>query len=327
MSKTTDIVTAEPVNRPVLMRPIANPAELIEAHKAASDLIKEALEEGVDYGEIPGTNKPKTLRPGQRPEPKRNVLLKPGAERLCAAYGLKPIYEVIESEVDHNRPVPFETTKWVEQEKPDDATVEQMKAAGTGKFFKDDSGSRPKWIWKVASREQATFYGIYRFVVRCRLLNWEGAEVGQKIGIASSMETKWARNTRDSENTIMQIAQKRALVGAVLVTLGLSGRFTQDVEDFVEPSAPTQPPTDDNVIDAEVVETADSLTKGQLLTKFGITEKYPNQVEEFGTAYKATGLQSEAALRQAYEAGARTFKELIAYLDSQKPKSSQFGGS
>ncbi len=73
-----------------LLRPIATPGQLIERHKEITALIRDSLEDGKDYGIIPGTSG-------------KNVLLKPGAERLCVAFGCHPEYKVVTSDVDHDR--------------------------------------------------------------------------------------------------------------------------------------------------------------------------------------------------------------------------------
>lgn len=78
-----------------LLRPVASPTQLIERHKEITALIQEALEEGVDYGPIPGTSG-------------KNVLLKPGAERLCVAFGCHPEYRILESNADHEKQNTFE---------------------------------------------------------------------------------------------------------------------------------------------------------------------------------------------------------------------------
>ena len=182
---TTSIVPAPPA--PVaargLLRPIARPGEVIEAHKAAAELIRDALEPDRDFGIIPRTQKP--------------TLLKPGAERLCVAFGLVPRLEVLEHEVDHDRRVEWSS--------------------------RSDSG---------VSR------GLYRYVIRC-VLTRDGVEVGSGLGSCSTMESKYIRDPRSSENTVVKMAGKRALVAAVLSTLALSDRFTQDLDDAEhEPPAP-----------------------------------------------------------------------------------------
>lgn len=161
-----------------LLRPIATPAELIERHKEVTILIKDSLEEGKDYGIIPGTNA-------------KNVLLKPGAERLCVAFGCHPEYKVSSADADHDR--------------------------------KND-------YFRRGQAEQSV--GFYRYVIVCDLLRG-GQVVGSGIGSCSTMENKYISRPRDVENTVLKMAQKRALVAAVLNTFALSDRFTQDIEEEV----------------------------------------------------------------------------------------------
>ena len=173
MSADTGLALVPPSASPALLRPIAKPADFIAVHTETAALIRDALQEGQDYGKIPGTAK--------------NTLLKPGAERLCLAFGLRAAFEIMEQEVDHDRANPHKGNQ--------------------------------------------VSYGLYRYVVRCVLHGPDGREVGQGIGSCSTLESKYVSRPRDSENTALKMAKKRALVDGVLSTLGLSDRFTQDVED------------------------------------------------------------------------------------------------
>ena len=107
------------------------------------------------------------------------------------------------------------------------------------------------WIWQECETEKGISLGLYRYVITCKLYRGD-QQVGEGVGSCSSMETKYIRAPRDSENTILKIAKKRAFVDAVLTTLGLSDRFTQDVEDIQSNKATT----DDSVpvVEAEIVE-------------------------------------------------------------------------
>lgn len=165
-----------------LVRPVAGPAAVIEAHAEAAALIRDALEEGVDYGLIPGAGNKK-------------VLFKPGAERLTLAFGASVQLDIVEKEIDHDRDVNWRTTS---------------------RYKGDQSG---------------TSQGLYRYVVRVRLVRMDGTQVGEGIGSASTMETKYVRTPRDCENTVLKMAKKRAHVDAVLSMAALSGRFTQDLDD------------------------------------------------------------------------------------------------
>lgn len=130
------------------------------------------------------------------------TLLKPGAERLCQAYDLAPTYEIVDADVDHDRAI-----DWVKR--------------------------RRRW-GGGAYEQQGSSTGIYRYVVRCRLVPRSAPSyiVAEGIGSASTLESRYIDRPRDSENTVLKMAQKRALVAATLNALGLSSRFTQDIEDL-----------------------------------------------------------------------------------------------
>lgn len=191
------------VDRPgsAIIRPVATPALLVEAHKEVANLIQAALERGRDYGVIPGT--------GTKP-----TLLKPGAERLAIAFGSFPRYSILDKEIDHDREV-----TWTKRKK-----VWDPKVRGKSTFEEVTGTSR----------------GVYRYVVRCELvLRASGLVVSDHIGSCSSLESKYIDRPRDCENTVLKVAEKRAFVGACLNGFGLSDRFTADLDDREE--EPEQP--------------------------------------------------------------------------------------
>jgi len=179
-----------------LLRPIAAPADVLEAQNDTRAMIKAALQEGRDYGVVPGTERP--------------TLLKPGAERTALAFGCyygEP--EIIEREIEHDRRV-----EWVKRKK---------------KWRNEFKGDR-EFTWE---EESGVSSGLYRYVVRVPVINRaDGSVVGSGIGACSSMESKYVDRPRDSENTILKMAHKRAVVSAALITFGLSDEFTQDAEDL-----------------------------------------------------------------------------------------------
>jgi hypothetical protein len=126
--------------------------------------VKAQMQRDVDYGVIPGTSKP--------------TLLKPGAEKLCRLFNLRPSYELIQSVADFDKP-------------------------------------------------------LFHYHYRCVLYR-SGEMVGQGDGCCNSMEVKYQKQKHriyDLTNTICKIAQKRALVAAVLSSCGASEFFTQDLDD------------------------------------------------------------------------------------------------
>jgi hypothetical protein len=79
--------------------------------------------------------------------------------------------------------------------------------------------------------EEGESLGLYRYVVQVDIVDEHGQVRGSGIGSCSSMESKYVDRPRDSENTILKMAMKRAHVAGVLSTFGLSEQFTQDVEE------------------------------------------------------------------------------------------------
>lgn len=178
-----------------LMRPVVTPAAMIEAHKEITALISQGLEAGKDYGVIPGA--------GDKP-----TLLKPGAERLAAAFGTLPRYTIVSQDIEHDRPVPWSKRK---------------------KVWRNQYKGDKSFDWQ---QENGESLGLYRYVIRCELVRRdEGTIVGDGLGSCSTMESKYIDRPRDCENTVLKMGQKRALVAAVLNAFGLSDRFTQDVEE------------------------------------------------------------------------------------------------
>jgi hypothetical protein len=76
---------------PVYAKAIA----LTAAHyKVMVAFVSAQMQQGIDYGTIPGTNKP--------------TLLKPGAEKLCRLFNLRPNFNLIQSVVESNKLLQFE---------------------------------------------------------------------------------------------------------------------------------------------------------------------------------------------------------------------------
>ena len=78
----------------------------------------------------------------------------------------------------------------------------------------------------------------YRVQVQCNLVDAEGQVVGHGFGAANSTEGQYASRPGDSDNTVLQMACKRALVAATRFHFGLAHFFTQDVEDMAPAAKP-----------------------------------------------------------------------------------------
>ena len=191
---STELVLQEERKPGGLMRPVAEPAELIQAGEETRALITQALQEGRDYGPIPGV----AAKP---------VLFKPGAERLCSAFGVYPRFTIVSVEVDHDREV-----SWTKRQK----TWKNRKFAG----------------WQETA---GVSQGLYRYVVECELISRATGEiVGQALASCSSMESRYIDRPRDVEGTCLSIASKRAHVAAVRIAFGLSGAFAGETEESEE---------------------------------------------------------------------------------------------
>lgn len=72
------------------------------------------------------------------------------------------------------------------------------------------------------------------YTVKCTLFNINsGKRAGSGIGSCNSKEKRYRKQApRDVDNTLLKMAQKRALVAAVLNATGASDIFTQDTEDM-----------------------------------------------------------------------------------------------
>lgn len=177
-----------------LLRPLASPVDVLAVQEETRKFIEAALVQGRDYGTFPGVDK--------------KSLFKAGAERCCLAFGLVPRYRIVEKEIDHDRPVPWRKVK---------------------AKYEGPRGNRTRVGEDITTGESL---GLYRYVVECEILGRDSGEgAGSAIASCSTLESKYIDRPRDSENTVLQMAEKRAFVAATRTALGLSEQFTQDIEE------------------------------------------------------------------------------------------------
>lgn len=94
-----------------------------------------------------------------------------------------------------------------------------------------------KWFglnhhFEMVERDQNDQGINWSVTYRCIVTDPEGRVAATCDGHASRDERKWENLTKTPWNTLVKMAQKRALVGAALQATGTSGVFTQDVEDY-----------------------------------------------------------------------------------------------
>ena len=249
------------VQQDAFLAPVVSVQRALEAYQAKKDLIKEIMKEGVDYGAIPGT--------GTKP-----ALLKAGAEKATSFFGLSTHFadaQTVEDWIgkDHNGE-PFFFYRQT-------CTLyrgERLIASADGSCNSWEKKYRYRWVGEAdipTGMDKALLKArdgeIQEFAFAIDKAETAGkygkpAEYWQKFkdAIASGKAVKFQRKTSTGKmmdaykisammycipnddvpeqvNTILKMAQKRALVAATLIATGLSDYFTQDIEDFVQPGA------------------------------------------------------------------------------------------
>ena len=168
------------------------PEEWAARRQAFNSWVNTQLKAGIDYGNIPGVDKP--------------TLFKPGAEKIAQLYGCSPLAEITRRDQDP-------TTGYLYVE----VTV-RLVANETGNVVATGIGacssyeSRYRWRWEYTNTKPEED-GWQRHYNRWR----------RRIPNEDLIDT-W--------NTVIKMAKKRALVDAALTLSGASELFTQDVEDI-----------------------------------------------------------------------------------------------
>lgn len=87
---------------------------------------------------------------------------------------------------------------------------------------------------EIVSSTVDLYSGEVNFLAKCIVFRKQGGEsIGECFGYCSNQEGKYSKRApADIINTILKMAQKRALVGATLSSTGASDYFTQDMEDI-----------------------------------------------------------------------------------------------
>jgi alpha-D-ribose 1-methylphosphonate 5-triphosphate synthase subunit PhnG len=213
------------------LMPAVPVAQMIARRNAMVEVAKALMVEGLDYGVIPGTGG--GGRDGE-PNNKKNVLLKPGAEKLCTLFGLTAEYE--DYRVTENWEAGFFYYAFRCLLKRGDRTV------GTGigsansreKKWRRTSKACPECGQPTIKRSKHAPQGggepgwyCYAKIGGC----------GMQFAADDASITQQADKVNPDEacdlvNTILKMSQKRAFVAAVLQATNASEFFTQDVEDM-----------------------------------------------------------------------------------------------
>jgi len=218
---TTDII---PAGSPYL--PALTITQAAERRNAIVEFTQTIMRQGVDFGAIPGTDKP--------------TLLKPGAEKLCTQFGLSPSFEQVEATRDwtgaHTGGEPLFFYEY------------RCRLVRDGRVVGEGIGSCNSWEKKYRYRKAervcpacgaaAIIKGKKEYGGGWLCFGKKGgcgAKYGENEPAITQQEAGQVPNTEvaDLVNTISKMAQKRALVAATLIALNASEFFTQDMEDLV----------------------------------------------------------------------------------------------
>jgi hypothetical protein len=175
-------------------------------HQNFVKLSKSLMKEGLDYGTIPGTDKP--------------CLYKAGAEKLRFVYGLTVEIECIDKML-----ILEAGNLYV------DYTYKATVRSSAGQILTQCEGScntreaKYRWGWLV--RDVNPQRDEVSLIVAKKMGKW----IKGKDNIWRFFDKVENPETIGLKNTVMKMAQKRAYVGAILLATGASEFYTQDMEE------------------------------------------------------------------------------------------------
>lgn len=197
----------------------------VERYNAVTEFVSRVLRKDVDYGVIPGTEK--------------RTLLKPGAEKLTTFFGLSTRFELLERIEDwtgeRHGGEPFFYYLYRCRLLRGDVLIAEGDASCNSR--------EAKYRWREAQRacpacgQAAIIKGKEEFGGGWLCWKKKGGCGAKYPDGDQSIETQqvgrvFNPDIADQVNTIQKMAQKRSLVGAVLLAVNASEFFTQDVEDM-----------------------------------------------------------------------------------------------
>jgi hypothetical protein len=240
----------------------------VERYNAVTEFVSRVLRNDVDYGVIPGTEK--------------RTLLKPGAEKLTTFFGLSTRFELLERVEDWTGEghggEPFFYYLYRCRLMRGDVLIAEGDASCNSR--------EAKYRWREAQRA-CPACGVAAIIkgreeygggwVCFRKKGGCGAKFPDGDQSIESQQTGRVFNPdiADQVNTIQKMAQKRALVGSVLLAVNASEFFTQDVEDmhFIT-TAVVREPAGESDVDAEIRAACRALGKTEEQLSGWLRKKY-----------------------------------------------------
>jgi hypothetical protein len=240
MQRSIEEVSLAPLDHQSFM-PALSVEQAVQRFNTVVEFVRTVMREGIDYGKIPGTDKP--------------TLLKPGAEKLCTLFGLTCRFNLVRSVED-----------WDGSQHEGEAFFYYLYRCQLWRgdsILSEGDGScnsfEQKYRYREAQRRcpscglAAIIKGKEEYGGGWLCFKKKGG-CGMKfadadIEITSQPVGRVANeNIADQVNTIQKMAQKRALIAATLLAVNGSEFFTQDCEDRVinlEPSESRQDGSDE----------------------------------------------------------------------------------
>ena len=260
VEETMPVVRPPAPSTALVARDEISVAELVKQSDIIHEAMRHAMTADTHYGVIPGTKKPS--------------LLKPGAEKLCVLFRLAPSYESDRewhpdghlTVVSKCRLTHIPTGLFVAEGEGLCSTKESRYAWRKGERVCPECGEPQVRKGRPQNGRPGNWY-CWRKEGGCGA-TWDlDSEQGRAF---DGMETGRVANPdiADSYNTVLKMADKRALLAAILNGTAASDVFTQDMEDAPArggSSAPTPAPEFD-----PATQLLDGAPRGQKVVQDGM---------------------------------------------------------
>jgi hypothetical protein len=211
--------------------PVMNIDAAHERWETIRSFVSKIMTPDEDFGIVPGA--------GSRP-----CLLKPGAEKLAAFFGLAPEFDVVQRIEEWNSPEPF----FHYEVKCRLSRGGQLRGEGLGSC----NSREAKYRWRTGERS-CPVCGAAAIIKGKQEYGGGYLCFGKKGGCGAKFPDGDLRiegqqtgrvpnpDIADSVNTVLKMAKKRALVDAVLSATGASQFFVADTEDLTPADIPRVP--------------------------------------------------------------------------------------
>lgn len=240
------------------LSPLFTPDQAVQRKTVLDSIIRKVLKEGDDYGKMPGDSR----------DDAKKVLMKPGAEKLATTFGLTPQYEemlVIEDwtgEKYGGEPLFYYKIRcrlWRGDMQVGEAFASANSREAKYRYRWVKETDVPEYLDASRLMKRSSSYTEFDFAIERKETEgkygkpaayWERFEQARrdKTAIEGSKTSSSGKELKtwtisgtmvripnpdvfDTVNTLQKMAQKRALVAAVLVATNASDSFTQDLED------------------------------------------------------------------------------------------------